>query len=141
MRVVTARLIRPGRTGLAFIVAMGLLLAACAGSSITPTASLASPGGGTLSIIVALTNDGCAPDRSSIPAGSVTFNVTNQGGDSVDEVELMLDDRIVGEREDLTPGLSGTFTVQLEPGSYVLACPGAGNPHSPLQVVADGAAQ
>jgi len=79
---------------------------------------------------------GCVPDHSSVSAGSVTFSVVNEGGDAVSEVELMQGERNLGERENLTPGLSGTFTVQLQPGSYELFCPGAATPRMPFEVTA-----
>jgi iron uptake system component EfeO len=97
------------------------------------------PSNGATDVNVILTNDGCAPDRSSVPAGSVAFSVVNQGGDAVDEVELKSNDRILGEREDLAPGLSGMFTVQLDAGSYVLACPGATTPQTTFVVLGPGA--
>ena len=69
-----------------------------------------------------------------MPAGPVVFSVVNNGGDVVSELELMQGERNLGERENLTPGLSGTFTVQLQPGSYELYCPGATTPRSPFEV-------
>ncbi len=37
----------------------------------------------------------------------------------------MLDgDRILGEVENLAPGLSGTFSLTLQPGTYTTYCPG-----------------
>ncbi len=32
-------------------------------------------------------------------------------------------DRVLGEKENLTPGLSGTFSLDLTAGSYTLYCP------------------
>lgn len=88
---------------------------------------------------VALTNAGCVPDRSSVSAGAITFSVVNEGGDAVDEVELLSGDRILGERENLAPGLSGTFRLQLDPGSYVLSCPGASTPQTTFVVLGPAA--
>ena len=32
--------------------------------------------------------------------------------------------RILGEKENLVAGLSGSFTITLQPGQYTLSCPG-----------------
>ena len=74
---------------------------------------------------VVLTPGNCNPDPASVPAGTVTFNVTNQGADAVSELELKRGETTVAEKENLTPGLSGSFTAQLDPGTYALECPGA----------------
>ena len=58
-------------------------------------------------------------------AGPVTFAARNVGGDRVTEGELVKNDLIVGEKENLAPGLSGTFSVNLQPGDYELYCPDA----------------
>ena len=82
---------------------------------------------------MALTNAGCTPDVDSVPAGMVTFEATNDGGDAVDEVELLQGEDVLAETENLAPGLSGSFTVDLEPGSYTLLCPGAEVPRDAVR--------
>ena len=104
-----------------------VLIGCSAGSTASPSGSIDPVG--TAQVHVVLTNAGCVPDRSSVPAGGVTFSIVNEGGDAVSEVELMQGDRILGEREDLAPGLSGSFTLALEPGDYALACPGIPRSH------------
>ncbi len=78
-------------------------------------------------VTVNLTPQGCAPKPARISAGEVTFNVANQGADGVSEAELRTADltHILGEQENLTPGLSGGFTLDIQPGSYTISCPGA----------------
>ena len=44
--------------------------------------------------------------------------------DAVTELEVARGDRILGEVENLTPGLSGSFSIPLDPGTYDLLCPG-----------------
>lgn len=111
-----------------------LLLAACSPSSGAPSGSGAETGVTVVNVI--LSNAGCTPDRDSAPAGAVQFDILNDGGDRVSEVELVQDDRILGEKENLAPGLSGSFTLDLEAGDYVLACPGADAPETPFTVTA-----
>jgi iron uptake system component EfeO len=50
--------------------------------------------------------------------------VTNKGGDAVTEFEVMDGGRIVGEVENISPGLNGHFTVNLAAGGYTTKCPG-----------------
>lgn len=63
--------------------------------------------------------------------------VTNLDAPNVSEVELRTNDlsEVIGERENLIEGLSGTFTVQLKSGSYIVNCPGAHQQQWPLDVV------
>ncbi len=94
------------------------------GSASAPASASAS-GGGPQTVNVVLTNAACVPDRASVPAGAYVFSIVNEGGDAVSEVELMKGETILGERENLVPGLTGTFTLELQPGMYYLYCPGA----------------
>ena len=93
-------------------------LAACGSSSGKAAA------GGPKSVAVKLTDKGCEPDTTSIDAGPVQFKVTNSGTAAVSEAELLRGDRILGEKENIVEGLSGTFTLSLQAGTYQLYCPG-----------------
>lgn len=81
-------------------------------------------------------------DKTSVPAGSVTFMVTNESKALVHEMIVMHADLPVtsfpynkatqraieskmhsmGEVSETKPGKSGTLTVTLKPGNYVLMC-------------------
>lgn len=102
--------------------------AACSNGPVatTPGASASASASEAATVVsVVLTPDKCTADPASVAAGTVTFNVTNQGADAVSELELKRGETTVAEKENLTPGLSGSFTAQVEPGTYVLECPGA----------------
>jgi iron uptake system component EfeO len=71
-----------------------------------------------------LTDAGCDPAQAKAPAGPVTFDVTNDGAAGVTELEVLDGDTILGEKENLSDGLSGSFTLTLDAGSYTLYCPG-----------------
>ena len=75
------------------------------------------------SIPVAITDDGCAVAAATAPAGAVTFSLENTGSD-VNEFEILAEDqlRIVGEKENVTPGQEVEFTAHLTPGTYYTAC-------------------
>lgn len=93
----------------ALVIATAAVLAGCGGtapSSGSPGAS-ADGGGRLTSVTVSLSNAGCVPDRASAAAGGITFHVVNDGGDAVSEVELVQDGRVLAEKENLAPGLSG----------------------------------
>jgi iron uptake system component EfeO len=112
------------------LVAAPLLLAACGSSADTPSSA------GATSVTIAVTDDGCVPDPASVAAGPITFTVRNVDSNRVTEAEVMQDGRILGEKENLTPGLSGTFTLRLEAGDYTVACPNATTDRSPFTVTA-----
>jgi iron uptake system component EfeO len=133
------RLRSPRRTGLAAIVA-GLALAAagCASSSGSPgPASPAAASDQSTTVSVSLTPQGCAPKPAKISAGQVQFNVANKNASAVSEAELRTANlaKILGEQENLTPGLSGGFALTLQPGTYTINCPGAARQHWTLTVV------
>ena len=56
--------------------------------------------------------------------GAITFEITNGGTAKVTELELKNEDGIIlGERENIVSGIDGSFTLNLQPGRYVLSCP------------------
>ena len=97
-------------------VLMALVVAGCGGTS------SAAPGSHTLK--VKLLDAGCSPARATVPAGPVTFDVANGGTSRVSELELKSPSGIIlGERENIVSGIDGSFSLKLEPGTYVLNCP------------------
>ena len=122
-------------------------VAVIAGLALAATGCASSPDPGSRSgaarvrtVTVDLTPQGCAPEPARIGAGQVQFNVTNKGADAVSEAELRTADlaHILGEQENLTPGLSGGFTLDIQPGRYTISCPGASRPHWVLTVSGQG---
>lgn len=75
-------------------------------------------------VSVRLTDAGCDPAQLTLAAGPVTFEVANDGAEAVSEFEILDGDRILGEVENLAPGLSGRFSLTLKPGRYTTYCPG-----------------
>ncbi len=84
---------------------------------------------GASQVHVTLTGDEggtCHVDHASAKAGPVTFTVTNKTATGITEVELLSNNRILGEKENLAPGLpTVSFTVTLDGGAYQIYCPGA----------------
>jgi high-affinity iron transporter len=124
--------------GLAAVCAVLLLLVVGCGSD-----GRGIPGDTTSSkgVAVTITDEGC-PASLRLPAGPTTIAVTNDGGGSVSEFEILDGNRIVGEVENIAPGLSGKFSLTLHPGSYVTYCPGGSRTeHGKLAVVGGEQAQ
>jgi iron uptake system component EfeO len=126
---------RAAAGGVAAAALACLLLASCSG------AEQAADAAGTTTVMVSLTPQGCQPKPASISAGPVTFNVSNDGADAVSEAELLAGQRIMGEKENLAPGLSGTFSLRLNAGAYQVYCPGAERSRWTLRVTGSAAPQ
>ncbi|MDT7705280.1 MAG: iron uptake system component EfeO [Pseudonocardiales bacterium] len=103
------------------VLSVGLLTAACGGSG----GSAAAPAAGGTTVKVALSDAGCRPTPDTVPGGPVTFAVSNTGSGSVTEAELQKGGSILGEKENVTAGIDGTFALRLDPGTYSMYCPGA----------------
>jgi len=107
-----------------------LITAACAVAVLTATSACSltesndkseSKGAGT--ITVDSTAKACNLTTTKAPSGNVAFKVKNSG-DQVTEFYLYSEDglRIVGEIENVGPGLTRDLVVRAEPGKYVAAC-------------------
>ena len=108
------------RTRLSLLTAVStvgmLALTGCVAN--TPTTNA-----GHTALTVDSSADACTVSAAEVPAGNTRFTVTNSG-DQVTEFYLLGDDglRIVGEVENIGPGLSRDLVVQLPAGSYFTAC-------------------
>ena len=71
---------------------------------------------------VALSDVGCEPSSMSAKAGATTFAVANEDASGVTEFELMTEDRgrVLGEAENVGPGLESSFSLNLAAGSYTM---------------------
>ncbi|HZO61992.1 MAG TPA: iron uptake system protein EfeO [Gaiellaceae bacterium] len=124
------------RSGLlaATAVAASLALPGCGGGGDKSAAS-----GRTVE--VTLTDAGCKPERLRLAAGPVTFAVENDGAEAVSEFEVLDGDRILGEVENVAPGLSGRFSLTLKPGRFTMYCPGGDTERGALVVTGAAAGQ
>jgi iron uptake system component EfeO len=97
---------------------LGGTLAACGGSdkSATPSAGTGGP------IAVTATDTGCEVAQSAVPAGTHVFAITNSGAKVTEFYVYGPGDRVMGEVENITPGLSRELRVELPAGSYQTAC-------------------
>ena len=126
------------RFAISAVALASVLGVAVAGCSSSTASGDAKPSDAGAVVRVELTPDGCAPTPAAVAAGLVTFTVHNKNADAVSEAELLDGGKVLAEKENLTPGLSGSFSLRLEPGSYVVGCPNAKTDHAEFTVTAGG---
>jgi iron uptake system component EfeO len=91
------------------------LLVACGGTGSTEA-------DGT-EVQVTSTDTACDVSTTTVPAGTVTFVVGNEGGAATEFYVLSSDgESVVAEVEDIGPDLSRELTVDLAAGAYVTRC-------------------
>lgn len=131
---------RQTRLALPAIFAIAALVAACGGSSATPSAPATA---GSTTVNVTLQEFAVIPDSASAPAGTVTFAATNKGPDDVHELVVIKTDLgplelptdadgkvledgdgmdVIGEVEDVEIGATERFSLDLAAGKYLLVC-------------------
>jgi iron uptake system component EfeO len=111
------------------VAAVGLLslfAAACGSEEDAPP--------GAKKMAFRLTDAGCLPHDAKAPAGPIDFEIVNDGSSKVTEMEVMDGETILGEKENLSDGLSGSFALTLEAGEYVIYCPGGDDERGTLTV-------
>ena len=103
------------------LVAVGALssaLAACGGDK--PDDGTADAASGP--IAVKATDTTCDVATSTLDAGTHVFTVTNSGAKVTEFYVYAAGDRVMGEVENITPGLSRQLRVELPAGTYQTAC-------------------
>jgi iron uptake system component EfeO len=94
--------------------ALAALLTGCGGGA-------QQPGDG--SIAVAASDTTCDLAKTEAPAGQVTFSVTNKGTKVTEFYLYGVGDRIIGEVENIGPGLTRKLIVEVpDGGTYTTAC-------------------
>jgi iron uptake system component EfeO len=105
---------------------VALFAAGCGSSNDAPA--------GAKKMAFTLTDAGCEPNSAKAPAGPINFEVENAGTSKVTELEVLDGETILGEVENLSDGLSGSFALTLEKGEYTLYCPGGDEEKGTLTV-------
>ncbi|MEW2430226.1 iron uptake system protein EfeO [Micromonospora sp. NPDC047644] len=91
-------------------------LAACSDSDKVDSAGSGGP------IVVKASDTACEVGSTDLGAGTATFKITNSGA-KVTEFYVYADgDRVMGEVENIAPGLSRELHVELPAGTYQTAC-------------------
>ncbi|MEU2347724.1 iron uptake system protein EfeO [Modestobacter sp. NPDC049651] len=102
------------------VTSLALVLAACGG-----TDGSSGGGGGKKAsddIAVAATDSACTVDASELEAGTHKFTVTNTGSKTTEFYVYADGDRIMGEVENIAPGVARPLLVELPAGDYQTAC-------------------
>ncbi|MER5651166.1 iron uptake system protein EfeO [Streptosporangium sp. NPDC002524] len=115
------------RTSLA-IAAGALALAGLAACSTEPTAGGAGASAAPAApakggpVAVAATDTECKVAVTEVAAGTSTFAITNGGSKVTEFYVYAAGDRVMGEVENIVPGLTREVIVELPAGSYETAC-------------------
>ncbi|MEV0805218.1 iron uptake system protein EfeO [Micromonospora sp. NPDC050200] len=73
-------------------------------------------------VTVKATDTACEVDVTDLAAGQATFTVTNSGSKVNEFYVYAAGDRVMGEVENIAPGLSRELRVELPAGTYETAC-------------------
>lgn len=100
----------------AAVVSVPLLLTGC-----TDNTKAAADSSGPIEVVSS--NTGCKVSTARVPSGNLTFTVKNEGTE-VTEFYLLAADglRILGEVENIGPGLTRNLVVTAPAGTYTTAC-------------------
>ncbi|MEU4243201.1 iron uptake system protein EfeO [Actinoplanes sp. NPDC026619] len=95
---------------------MGGALAACSDKSDDSATASSGP------ITVKASDSACEVAKSSLDAGTHVFQVANSGSKVTEFYVYAAGDRVMGEVENIVPGLSRELRVELPAGTYQTAC-------------------
>jgi high-affinity iron transporter len=115
--------VRASVAGGAVVAAPIVLLVGTLGGGENTSSAVASGGAGK-TVKVAISDAGCEPATLKLASGPTTFVVTNKGSSNVTEYEILSGGRALAEVENVTSGLTGRFSLTLQPGRYTLRCTG-----------------
>ena len=109
---------RPLTATMAAVASAAVLLSLAACVPNNPTSE-----SGTNALTVTSSATDCAVSSSEAPSGSVSFTVSNTT-DEVTEFYVLAEDslRIVGEVENIGPGIERDLVIQARPGTYYTVC-------------------
>ena len=99
------------------VAALGTALTACGDDK-----AGSEPAAGSEKIAVKAGDTTCEVATTSLPAGTHIFEVTNSGAKVTEFYVYTPDNRVVGEVENITPGLSRELRVELPAGTYQATC-------------------
>lgn len=103
----------------ALLAAGGVTLAGC--TTTNPTSSESSSAGGPITVQAG--DSACTVSTDTVEAGTLTFKVTNTGTDTTEFYLYATGNRIMGEVENVAPGLERRLIVEVpDAGTYTTAC-------------------
>ncbi|WP_206184870.1 iron uptake system protein EfeO [Thermoactinospora rubra] len=112
--------------------ALVLAVSACGGDDGADGGSASGSGSAALqatptepakeSVALTATDTSCVAAKTDLPAGVVKFVIKNDGSQMTAVYVYRSDRTVVSERNNIQPGTTADFVVQLAAGSYQLAC-------------------
>ncbi|GAA0410216.1 lipoprotein [Acrocarpospora corrugata] len=100
-------------------------LTACGGTDPAPTAAGGASGSapaGNGKVAVAANDTACQVGSAELAAGTSTFSITNAGSKVTEFYVYAPGDRVMGEVENIVPGLTRDLVIELPAGTYETAC-------------------
>jgi iron uptake system component EfeO len=97
-------------------------LAALAAATACKGSDPAGPAPADGPIQVTASDTACQVARTEVVAGTTVFTITNRGSKVTEFYVYAAGDRVMGEVENIGPGLSREFRVELPAGTYETAC-------------------
>ncbi len=114
---------RRALTGSVLALTGALALTACGSSGGDGSGSTTGSSVPPEPVAVTSTDDTCELSATEAAAGPVTFTVKNTGSDVTEFYVYGPNDRVMGEVENVAPGISRTLTVEFtDAGTYTTAC-------------------
>ncbi|MBO4271679.1 iron uptake system protein EfeO [Microbispora triticiradicis] len=105
------------------VVTMALAgLTACSSTGSGSGAATEATAAGSGPIAVAATDTECKVAKSDLAAGTSTFAITNSGTKVTEFYVYAPGDRVMGEVENIVPGLTREVVMELPAGMYETAC-------------------
>ncbi len=119
----TRSMSRFSRSGIALATAAVTALLATGCTDNVDDAASTAGSASTAKPVFTITDSGCSLSTSTLPGGVVTVTIKNTGS-VPNEFEILTENKlqIVGEKENVGPGVTTTFTTALEQGTYYTAC-------------------
>ncbi|MEU8176796.1 iron uptake system protein EfeO [Microbispora hainanensis] len=108
----------PTVLAVATLALAGLTACSSTGAGTATEATAAGDG----KIAVAANDTECKVAKSDLAAGTSTFSITNNGSKVTEFYVYAAGDRVMGEVENIVPGLTRDVVVELPPGVYETAC-------------------
>ncbi|MCZ7629171.1 MAG: EfeM/EfeO family lipoprotein [Microthrixaceae bacterium] len=110
------------RLATSLVVAVALI-GACTDNTKESASDTEETGEGPTTVEVTDTGSDCTLSATEAPSGNIVFSVTNEGSE-ITEFYLLAEDgkAIIGEVENIGPGLSRDLVLRADPGSYFTAC-------------------
>ncbi len=99
-------------------------IALLTGSAVLGLAACTSSGAGGVTTPVSVTSsdNACDVAPTSATAGTIVFSVQNTGGKATEFYLYASDGSVVGEVEDIGPGVARDLVLEVQAGTYDTAC-------------------